>query len=351
MCAAEVHTTGRCCVADCWARRGRRTGAGYSTGSGGGAEQAALALRQQHCRYLTAAVCLQELEKFKFVLDYKIKELKKQIEPREAEIAEMKEQVRRPSLLLPGYRSACTPPANDLCMTKYGLASARSAGTHLPTSHHTDVWPPCSHCFSLFPVPVSPQIKEMDGELERYHKTNSALDLTISNMRLKQAGLSNEVRAGPGAEAIPARRHVRSSIPVSLAPHPGLRQLPLTPRHTALASVGVPAYRTGAHVHSAHRSSPCVPMLLSSPMTCAVALPSALDCDHDITPTFILCSMPRLMPFPHVPRQVADQRRDKQDAHALLRRFQHDLQEVAGFMQEPKVLKEKVSGGSRPACG
>jgi len=36
----------------------------------------------------------QELEKFKFVLDYKIKELKKQIEPREVEIMEMKEQIK-----------------------------------------------------------------------------------------------------------------------------------------------------------------------------------------------------------------------------------------------------------------
>lgn len=35
----------------------------------------------------------QELEKFKFVLDYKIKELKKQIEPRELEIKDMKEQI------------------------------------------------------------------------------------------------------------------------------------------------------------------------------------------------------------------------------------------------------------------
>lgn len=35
----------------------------------------------------------QELEKFKFVLDYQIKELKRQIEPRENEIADMKEQV------------------------------------------------------------------------------------------------------------------------------------------------------------------------------------------------------------------------------------------------------------------
>ncbi|XP_012923642.1 cilia- and flagella-associated protein 57 isoform X2 [Heterocephalus glaber] len=36
----------------------------------------------------------QELEKFKFVLDYKIKELKKQIEPRETEIKVMKEQIQ-----------------------------------------------------------------------------------------------------------------------------------------------------------------------------------------------------------------------------------------------------------------
>lgn len=37
--------------------------------------------------------CNQELEKFKFVLDYQIKELKRQIEPRENEIADMKDKV------------------------------------------------------------------------------------------------------------------------------------------------------------------------------------------------------------------------------------------------------------------
>ncbi|RHY06419.1 hypothetical protein DYB25_009767, partial [Aphanomyces astaci] len=36
----------------------------------------------------------QELEKFKFVLDYKIKELKRQIEPRENEISDMKDQIK-----------------------------------------------------------------------------------------------------------------------------------------------------------------------------------------------------------------------------------------------------------------
>lgn len=46
----------------------------------------------------------QELEKFKFVLDYKIKELKKQIEPRENEIKVMKEQIQE-------VRSHCPHPA------------------------------------------------------------------------------------------------------------------------------------------------------------------------------------------------------------------------------------------------
>lgn len=37
----------------------------------------------------------QELEKFKFVLDYKIKELRKQMEPRENEIKRMKDQIEK----------------------------------------------------------------------------------------------------------------------------------------------------------------------------------------------------------------------------------------------------------------
>jgi len=43
----------------------------------------------------------QELEKFKFVLDYKIKELKEQIEPREKDIKQMREQIAE-------VRSACS---------------------------------------------------------------------------------------------------------------------------------------------------------------------------------------------------------------------------------------------------
>ena len=45
----------------------------------------------------------QELEKFKFVLDYKIKELKKQIEPRENDIKAMKDQIQVCSLVSSSY--------------------------------------------------------------------------------------------------------------------------------------------------------------------------------------------------------------------------------------------------------
>ena len=62
------------------------------------------------------------------MLDYKIKELKRQIEPRENEIADMRKQV-----------------------------------------------------------------EEMDLELEQYHKSNSALDLMIGDLRLKMDGMQKEI--------------------------------------------------------------------------------------------------------------------------------------------------------------
>lgn len=46
-----------------------------------------------------SALALQ-LEKFKFVLDYKIKELKRQIEPRENEISDMRNQIEEMDLEL-----------------------------------------------------------------------------------------------------------------------------------------------------------------------------------------------------------------------------------------------------------
>jgi regulator of replication initiation timing len=45
----------------------------------------------------------QELEKFKFVLDYKITELKRQIEPRENEIQQMLRQIQEMDRELEGY--------------------------------------------------------------------------------------------------------------------------------------------------------------------------------------------------------------------------------------------------------
>lgn len=45
----------------------------------------------------------QELEKFKFVLDYKIKELRRQMEPRENEIKRMKDQIRKMEAELSGF--------------------------------------------------------------------------------------------------------------------------------------------------------------------------------------------------------------------------------------------------------
>ena len=66
----------------------------------------------------------QELEKFKFVLDYKIKELKKQIEPREVEIMDMKEQIKDMDLELERYHknnSALELTISDLRLKLDGM--------------------------------------------------------------------------------------------------------------------------------------------------------------------------------------------------------------------------------------
>ena len=53
----------------------------------------------------------QELEKFKFVLDYKIRELKKQIEPREKDIVDMKVQIGQ----VCGKMHACGRASHGCC--------------------------------------------------------------------------------------------------------------------------------------------------------------------------------------------------------------------------------------------
>ncbi|KAJ1567027.1 hypothetical protein HK405_007462, partial [Cladochytrium tenue] len=82
----------------------------------------------------------QELEKFKFVLDYKIKELKRQIEPREQDIQGMTQQIKARPI-------------------------------------------PCLVFNSI----------EMDVELEHYHKTNSNLELEIADLKLKLKAAEKEV--------------------------------------------------------------------------------------------------------------------------------------------------------------
>lgn len=55
----------------------------------------------------------QELEKFKFVLDYKILELKKQVEPRERDIFKLSDQIKAMHEELSGYQHS-----HDLLDTK-----------------------------------------------------------------------------------------------------------------------------------------------------------------------------------------------------------------------------------------
>eukprot|EP00955_Chlamydomonas_euryale_P049095 354174-Chlamydomonas_euryale.AAC.2 len=55
-----------------------------------------------------------------------------------------------------------------------------------PCDHVTLLTSPLCTCTEI--ADMKEQIKEMDGELERYHKTNSGLDLMIANLKLKVSG-------------------------------------------------------------------------------------------------------------------------------------------------------------------
>ncbi|RYG64965.1 hypothetical protein EON64_12910 [archaeon] len=63
-----------------------------------------LALTYNRCPL--AHPCPKELEKFRFVLDYKIKELKLQIAPRENEITTMRKQIEEMHLELEQYHKS-----------------------------------------------------------------------------------------------------------------------------------------------------------------------------------------------------------------------------------------------------
>ncbi len=80
----------------------------------------------------------QELEKFKFVLDYKIKELKRQIEPREAELLHLKGQIqararcRRPaaaSSCVVDMRASCGADIQRMHKTSFGDLSTACLST------------------------------------------------------------------------------------------------------------------------------------------------------------------------------------------------------------------------------
>lgn len=61
---------------------------------------------------------MTQLEKFKFVLDYKIKELKRQIEPRENEISDMRNQIEEMDLELEQVRYYTMLPRIILILRK-----------------------------------------------------------------------------------------------------------------------------------------------------------------------------------------------------------------------------------------
>ncbi|XP_064228328.1 cilia- and flagella-associated protein 57 isoform X1 [Aotus nancymaae] len=101
----------------------------------------------------------QELEKFKFVLDYKIKELKKQIEPRENEIRVMKEQIQE----------------ND------------------PWPQRVEI-----HSYSFTKqarkVLLWGALRQMEAELQHFHKQNTQLELNIAELWQKLRATNQEMR-------------------------------------------------------------------------------------------------------------------------------------------------------------
>jgi hypothetical protein len=118
----------------------------------------------------------QELEKFKFVLDYKIKELKRQIEPRETEIAAMKEQIKVKARVcdtlvefveLLQKWSTCAHAIERIAHIKHWVCG------------DTINWQYSIHCRVLCDV------QGMDTELEQFHNSNAQLDGLIGELRTK----------------------------------------------------------------------------------------------------------------------------------------------------------------------
>lgn len=142
---------------------------------------------------LCLASHLQELEKFKFVLDFKIKELKKQIEPREVEIGKMRQvggregaRVGRGRGLGFGARVGAArgwegfePPETPLAW--HFVLGYRIVSTLPPNPCPSSPTPAPTHSRTA-PAPAQ-IVSAMDSELERYHKSNAGLDLAIQVRR------------------------------------------------------------------------------------------------------------------------------------------------------------------------
>lgn len=98
----------------------------------------------------------RQLEKFKFVLDFKIKELKRQIEPRETEIGSMKEQIKEMDRELEQVRPALNVLEDSLkalylaglCQSKLIILNSQEDSQSRPrcdfTSEVTSPPLPCS---------------------------------------------------------------------------------------------------------------------------------------------------------------------------------------------------------------
>jgi chromosome segregation ATPase len=110
--------------------------------------EAAIEDRDRHAAELKRK--LQELEKFKFVLEYKIGELREQVDPKDVALAEMQDQIkarpktRKPETLQPQPRKSLSPAISKAAGFKCGT-ELRTLGAHLKRSKFEAADDPAMH--------------------------------------------------------------------------------------------------------------------------------------------------------------------------------------------------------------
>ena len=119
----------------------------------------------------------QELEKFKFVLDYKIKELKKQLEPRDAEIQAKQEQIQEMRMEEERF-----PPTLGLATGSAWVGHTLHCTERKRKRSGGDMCCAAQRCRQTIPA----------GRI-RYRKTTGGLQLAINDMKLKLHGLEQEM--------------------------------------------------------------------------------------------------------------------------------------------------------------